>query len=273
MLSGEEGYTSKCIMKVFIVLGYEGPNLSQSGTSRSERTRGSGPRRTDHYGSESSSNGRRRPHDSRGMPSIEQHQWSERHSGASRSASHTSHNNIRGPSDLREGVLDSSPDGRVDLERRWLLESARGSSPHESVQSSVTRTTADRNDSLAIFRQEELDKLNSLVQTFESPELLRCKACEERLIDLRFVCMTCGPLQRDSVSPISENDASSSDHRSIGEGHHDSSKHICRGYELCEGCIEVQGSKHMQTEDSNCVHVFIEAHKALDSRGWRVVGE
>lgn len=298
MQSGEEGYTSKCVMKVFIVLGYEGPNLSQSGTFLSERTRISELRRTDHYGSETNSNGRRRLHATRGVQAqdgmassqsssnsseqlsglgndlvTEQRQWWERSSRYGEHPPHISHSHARGPSDLREGVLDSNPDGRAELERRWLLESSQGSLPCESSLLPVNETASERNDTLAIFRQEELDRLNSLIQTSDSPERLRCRACEGKMVDLRFVCMACGPLEQDSLSPFSDNDPVSSNHSSTVDTKGEASGDTRRGYELCESCIEVHGSKHSQMEDSDPVHVFIEAHKALDSRGWRVVGK
>lgn len=293
MQSGEEDPGQKCIMKVFIVLEYEGPDLSQSGTFLSGRSRGSSSRWRDYTASEASSSSARRGFEFRGSssegishpvsrqkdhfqyydlqhgPSSLRQQGQEPRPGSAWQGGR--HHHLRTTQDLREGVLDSTLDGRSELESRWLSQCMRSNSAHDGAQAS---SSSNKSDTLATFQQEEIDDLNSFVQLPESSASPRCSACAREMVDLRFVCMACGPLKNRAASSGADEQADSRQHADKDGEMPDEEvdEVVYSGYEICEACLEVQGSQHAHSSELPSKHVFLEAHRSLDSRAWRVVG-
>lgn len=300
MRSGEDTQSTKCIMKIFIVLGYEGPNLSESAISfTSGRSRESRPRRSRYQGSDTSSGRHRRAleyHARSGSSIAESHasvsqygdmygslneegasgrrnDWS-RHRGREVRPweDRRSHGNeSKELAALTEGSLDSNTNGRIELERRWLLETSRSSSdPSQETADSDPHRAHLHSTSLGIFQRDQFQQFTNLIQSHLSPDDLRCSQCAERLVDLRFVCKECGPLRDESGESAPAEQDVSPNKTCVTE---ELIQPTCRkydGYELCEVCVE--SSVHGRDQDTR-QHAFIEAHKALDSRGWRVVGK
>lgn len=291
MQSGEST-TATCVMKIFIILGYEGPSLSESATFLSGRDRETWPRRSRHRDSDSSSSGRRRRAERAGS-SLESYTSDSQYSPRSR----TPNPSVSGQSGyndhwrnrqerrlegqarrsfpgLREGYLDNTSSGREELERRWLLQTSSASSRAVSDPESDKQRAATAPSSLAVYQSGALVRLTSLVQTNLGPDSLRCCSCQEKLVDLRFVCQECGPLREPVASPTSDNvdEAANTGETGLSSG---TSKPdgSSRGYELCELCVENGAHARNKDLEDPSKHVFIEAHRALDSRGWRVVGE
>lgn len=300
MRSGEETQSTKCIMKIFIVLGYEGPNLSESAISfTSGRSRDSRPRRSRYQGSDTSSGRHRRAlgHHARSGSSVTESNASVSQYGdmygrlqeegagdrrddwsrqRSREARPWEDRRLHGNESvelaaLTEGSLDSNTNGRLELERRWLLETSRSSSdPSQEAGGSNPNRVHLHNSSLRMFQRDQFQELTNLVQSHLSPDDLRCSQCKERLVDLRFVCKECGPLRDESGESAPAKQEVSPTKISITEDSTQPTRRKYDGYELCEVCVE--SSAH-GCEQQSGQHAFIEAHKALDSRGWRVVGK
>lgn len=291
MQSGEEQPSQKCIMKVFIVLDYEGPDLSQTASSLSGRTRDSSSRWPGFAMSEASSTSVRRGFDYRSDPSgtashsllaqNDDYQYvetqRERNIGINQGqdfrpglVSRESQEDLRTFRDLSEGILGSTLDDRPEMEARWLSECMRSSTVNREEPGSRA-STHDKYDTLATFREEELNKLNSIVGLPDSSASPRCCACAQEMVDLRFVCMACGPSKNSTLSSpsgqLADRREYEDNHNETSDVHNDQS-----GYEICEACVEIYGSQHAQLQGSPASHVYVEAHRSLDSRAWRVVG-
>lgn len=302
MRSGEDtpNRSAKCIMKIFINLGYEGPNLSDADTSISGRTRASRSRRFRARGSDAGqSNGSRGSSryalddSSAGggdSASVSQYDIDFRHNHRPRSrfrhevhgrqeweedfGRNQSFSDRTGQRSLRAGSLDSTSDGKSELERRWLLHTNEAD-PDQYAQPSMSPGASSAYPAsapLTSYQQEMLQKLTTLVQTHLHHEAICCSLCHSKLNDLRFICMECGPLRYPSASPSDRpQEPTSTDSRPENGQDLEVEKQL--GYELCEVCVEAAGLEHAQALGNPEKHAYIEAHKGLDPQGWRAVGK